>query len=89
MKENHFTLKKKKKARSRQYAAETVTDADYVDDLALLANTPVQTESLLHSLEKSAKGIGLCVNSDKTESIYFNQDSTIFSLNGKPLKLVN
>ena len=36
MKEKSHT--KKKKARSRQYHVEIITDADYVDDL--LANTP-------------------------------------------------
>ena len=30
-----------KKARRRRYPAETNTDADYADDLALFANTPV------------------------------------------------
>ena len=33
---------RKKEAISRQYPAETITDADYADDLALLANTPTQ-----------------------------------------------
>ena len=42
-------------------------DADYADDTALLANTPTQAESLLHSLERAAAGIGLHVNTDKTE----------------------
>ena len=46
IKMNGFTLKK---ARSRQYPAETITDVDYADEIALLANTPAQTESLLHS----------------------------------------
>ena len=36
-----------KKARRKQYPAETMTDADYTDDLALLTNTPTQVESLL------------------------------------------
>ena len=48
MKENGFTLKK---ARSRQYPAETITDADSADDIALLTNALTQTEPLLHSLE--------------------------------------
>ena len=39
-----------------------ITDVDYVDDLALLANTPVQAKSLLHSLEQIARGIGVYVN---------------------------
>ena len=31
----------KKKVRTRRYPAETFTNADYTDDLALYANTPV------------------------------------------------
>ena len=54
-----------KKARSRQYPTQTITDADYIDDIALLANTPTQGKSLQHSLEQSAVGIGLHVNADK------------------------
>ena len=84
MKENGFTLKK---ARSRRYPAQTITDADYVDDLALLANTPAQAESLLHNLEWAAGGIGLYVNADKTEDMCFNQRGDIFTLNGGSLKL--
>ena len=41
------------------------TDADGADDIALLANTPTQAESLRHS------GIGLHVNADKTETYVF------------------
>ena len=48
MKENGFTLEK---ARSRRYPAQTITNADYIDEVALLANTPTQVKSLLHSLE--------------------------------------
>ena len=48
MKENGYELTKK---RSRRYPAKTITDADYADDIALLANTPNQAETLLHSSE--------------------------------------
>ena len=41
IKENGFTLKYTK---SRRYPIETMTDADYTDDLALCANTPAQAE---------------------------------------------
>ena len=44
MKENGFTLKK------QWYTTETLTKTDYSDDIALLANTPTQGESLLRSL---------------------------------------
>ena len=48
MKENGFKLTKE---RSKRYPAHTIMDADYADDIALLANTPVLAETLLHSLE--------------------------------------
>ena len=51
-------------------------DADYADDIALLANISAQTDSLLHSLEKAAGGIGLHGNVDKTEYMRFNQNQT-------------
>ena len=47
IRENAFELTKK---RSRRYPATTITDADYADDRAILANTPYQAETLLHSL---------------------------------------
>ena len=39
IKENGYELTKK---RSRRYPAKTITDADYTDDKAILANTPNQ-----------------------------------------------
>ena len=63
MKENGFTLEK---ARSRRYPAQSITDANYADDIGLLANIPAQAESLLHSLEQASGGIGLHVYADKT-----------------------
>ena len=86
MKENGFTLEK---ARSRWYPSWTITDSDNTDDIALLANTPAQAESLLHSLECSAGSIGLHVNADNTEYMCFNQSGDISTLSGGPLKLVD
>ena len=59
IRENGFELTKK---RSRRYPAKPITDTDYADDIAILANTPNQGETLLHSLERAAAGIGLYVN---------------------------
>ena len=64
-------------------------DTDYADDIVLLANTPAQAKSLLHSLERAAGGIDLYVNADKTEYMCFNQGGDIFTLKGGPLKLVD
>ena len=61
---NDFELTKK---RSRRYPAKTITDADYADVIAILANTTNQAETLLHSLERAAAGSGLRVNPHKTE----------------------
>ena len=86
IKENGFEQIKK---RSRRYPAKTITDADYADDIALLANAPVQTETLLHSMERAAAGIGFHVNAYKTEYMRFNQTGDISTLNGSTLKLVD
>ena len=62
IRENGFELTKKRSRKS-------ITDADYADDIAILTNTPDQAETLLHSLERAAAGIGLYVNAHKTEYI--------------------
>ena len=77
------------KERSRGYPAQTITDADYADDIALLANTPARAETMLHSLEPAVAGIGLNVNADKTEFICFNKQDHISTLNGSSLKLMD
>ena len=62
-----------KKVRSRQCTALTIMDTDYMDDIAHLATTPTQAESLLHSLKQAACNIGLHVNAGKMEYMCFNQ----------------
>ena len=71
MNDNGFKLAKE---RSRRYPAQTITDADYIDDTALLANIPIQAETLLHSLERATR---------------FNQRGDISTLNGSSLKQVD
>ena len=48
-----------------------MTDADYGDDLALLANKPAQAKYLLHSLEQTPGCIDLKVNANKTDFMCF------------------
>ena len=86
IRENGFELTKK---RSRRYPAKTITDADFADDIAILANTPNQAETLLHSLERAAAGIDLNVNAHKTEYMCYNQTGDITTLEATPLKLVD
>ena len=80
IRENGFELTKR---RSKRYPAKTITDANYADDLALLANTPN------HSLERVAAGIDLHVNANKTEYMCYNQTGNIATLDRAPLKLVD
>ena len=86
IRENSFELTKK---RSRRYPAKTITDANYANDIAILANTPNQAEKLQHSLERAATGIELHVNAHKTEYMCFNQAGDISTLEGTSLKLVD
>ena len=50
---------------------------------------PNQAETLLHSLERAATGIGLHVNAHKTGYMFYNQTGDISTLDGTSLKLVD
>ena len=65
----------------QKVSRETITDTDYADDIAILANAPAQAETVLYSLERAAAGIALHVNAHKTEYIS--------TLDGSSLKLVD
>ena len=86
MKENGFNLAKE---RSRRYPAQIIMNTDYTNDIVLLANSPARAKSLLHSLEPTAAGIGLHVNTDIAKYMYFNQRGDTSTLKGGPLKLVD
>ena len=86
IKDNGFKLATE---RSRRYHAQTITDVDNTDDIALLANTPTWAETPLNSLERAAGGIDLHVNADKTEYMCFNERGDISTLNGSSLKIVD
>ena len=52
----------------------SLIDVDYAYDLTFYANTPAQSEFLLHNLEQAGRGIGFYVNPDKTEFMRFKLD---------------
>ena len=54
-----------------------------------MANTLIQAETLLHSLERTAACIGLHVNAHKTEYMCYNQTGDITTQDGTLLKLVD
>ena len=82
MKDNGFKLAKE---RSRRYPTQTITDANYANDIAILASTPAQAEALLLSLERTAGGIGFHVNAHKTDYMCFNKRGDISTLIGSSL----
>ena len=59
-----FTFKK------RQEAEDIPRKLTDMHDLALLANTPAQTEFLLYGQEQAAGAIWVYVNTNKTEFMY-------------------
>ena len=86
MKYNGFKLAKE---RNRKCPAQTITDVDYVNDIMFLANKSAQAKTLLDGLERASIGIGLHVNADKKEYMYFNQRGNISTVNVCSLKLVD
>ena len=71
------------------YPALTITDADYADDIVLLAKASIQTEALEYGVQRTAAGIGLHVNTEKTEFMSFNPRGDKPTLNRSSLKLVD
>ena len=58
-----------------------MTDADY---LALLANSPVQAESLLHNQEQPAGSISGYAKANKTEFIFLSSSHLRLRLQKRP-----
>ena len=77
---NGFKLPKQ---RNRRYPAQTITDVNYADDIALLANTPALAESLLQSLERAEGDRGLQANADKNQ---FNPIVIVLQVNSSWIK---
>ena len=77
------------KERSKKCPSKIITDAEYPDDITLLANTLAQAESLLHSLEQAAGDRSFYNNAAKTEYMCFNKKCDIYTLKCGPLKLVD
>ena len=63
--------------------------ADFADDIAHVANTIIQTESLLPRLEQATDSNGYHVSPYKMENMSFNQKGNIFKINGGSLKLAD
>ena len=79
-----------KKRQSRRIGAQSVTDLDFADDLALLSNLVEEAQELLNRVEISAKSVGLLINGKKTEVMPINYSDPVilYTLSKEILKIV-
>ena len=83
-----FNLDRK---RSRRHNPNVITDLDFADDIALVAEELEQAQDFLHCVQENAAKIGLHLNSDKTEFMSFNQvqDTVLKTVNNENIKKVD
>ena len=76
-----------KKCQSRGVGPEILTDLDFADDIALLAEQIHQAQNLLNNVEVQCGKIGLKINAKKTKSMVFNHQLpvTLHTLDGSEL----
>ena len=67
-----FQLHPRKSSRN---PAVYLTDADFADDIALISDSIINTQTLLNSLESAANCVGLYLKETKTE--YMNYTNSI------------
>ena len=61
------------KGKKETIPGKIISNVDYADGMALIANTPTPAESLQHSLERATRGIDFHMNINKTELVFFNE----------------
>ena len=62
-----FQLRKRK---SRRVPPINITDMDFADDIALLSEGIKEAQEMLTRIEKSAKRVGLSMNTGKTKYVF-------------------
>ena len=77
--------------RSRRHNPNVITDLDFADDIALMAEELEQAQDFLHCVQENAAKIGLHLNSDKTEFMTFNevQDTILKTVNNENIKKID
>ena len=83
-----FQLRKRK---SRRVPPITITDMDFADDIALVSEGIKEAQEMLTRVEKSAKRVGLSMNTGKTKYMSYNtiQQFEIKAIDGSNLKRVD
>ena len=75
---------------SRRIGPQTITDLDFADDIALLADNLRDAEELLHRVEAAALKVGLGMNAKKTKAMLYKEaPSPIKTLDGSDLEIVH
>ena len=77
--------------RSSRHPAQHLADLDFADDIALLENTSLDAEHLLHKVEKAALEVGLALNASKTKFIHVNRTNQqeIHTVDGNAIEQVD
>ena len=78
--------------KSSIYPEEHLTDTDFADDIALISQSLLNAQSLLHALERASNCVGLYLNESKTEFFNmcnFDNDFIIKTLNNTILNMVS
>ena len=74
----------------RRQGPQVITDMDFADDIALLANKLKDAEELLHLVEAAARNVGLGMNASKTKAmLYKGTPAEIRTLDGSRLETVD
>ena len=83
-----FTLSKRK---SRRVGPVVITDLDFADDLALIAEEIKDAQEMLTRLENEAEKVGLHLNVGKTEVMIFDQNAAtnLVASGGEEIKVVD
>ena len=87
-----FQLRKRKSRRGYyQEVPITITDMDFADDIALISKGIKEAQKMLTRVEKSAKRVGLSMNTGKTKYMSYNtiQQFEIKAIGGSNLKRVD
>ena len=78
--------------RSSRYPAVHLTDTDFADDIALISESLLNAQSLLHALEQASNCVGLYLNETKTQCFNMcssDNDFIIKTLNNTILNIVS
>ena len=83
-----FEIARKK---SRRHPAVNVTDFSYADDVALISKNIEEAQILLQRVEEECGNIGLKINCQKTEAMYFGIDNNqhIHTILNNEIKIVD